>query len=135
MTKKSIQTMEASMNLSRLIPLLSFLITVGGCAASDLIGEPIVDMKGVDPSGYQTDLAECKSYAKDVDVQGRTLSNILKGAFIGGIFGAIFDSGLIDEGAGLGGVSKGSNAHGDAILETDQVLRNCLNNRGYVILN
>lgn len=123
------------MNPSRLIPLLSFLITIGGCTASDLIGEPIVDMKDVDTRAYQTDLAECKSYAKDVDVKGRTVSNILKGAFIGGIFGAIFDSGYVDEGAGLGGVSKGSEAHEGAIFETDEVLRNCLNNRGYVILN
>ena len=51
--------------------------------------EPIVDTKGVDMTQYQTDLAECQSYAEQIDPATGVAKGAAGGAATGGAIGAI----------------------------------------------
>ena len=111
------------------------IASIGTCAGVGR-GEPIVDMKGVNQAQYEADLAECKQYVAQVDAGGKVAGGAAAGAAVGGIMGAIFgNGGTAARGAGAGAVAGGARGAGSAIQERHQVLRNCLLNRGYRVLN
>ena len=91
----------------RAISLVVILAGVAGCAGHGT-GGPIVDMKGVDPYQYDSDLAECQMYADQVQVDQKVLGGAAAGAVVGGAVGAIFDGGDgAARGAGSGAVVGG----------------------------
>ena len=99
-------------------------------------GGPIVDMKGVDPARYQADLGECRQYANQVDVAGQAGTTAAGGAVVGGLIGAIVDGGEgAARGAGVGAVGGGAQGTVRGLEERQQVVKNCLRNRGYAVLN
>jgi outer membrane lipoprotein SlyB len=99
-------------------------------------GGVIVDMKGVDPAKYQVDLNECGTYADQVDATGKVAGNAVGAAAVGGAVGAIFGGGHgAAQGAGAGAVVGGAHGVQDTLHERTQVVRNCLRNRGYSVLN
>jgi outer membrane lipoprotein SlyB len=112
-------------------------LALAGCAHGY---EPIVDMKGVDPVRYKADLAECRDYAGQVGVGGETARSGAGGALLGGALGAIADAFGGDAGsgaalgAGLGGVTGSAGGAGHGVDRQEQVIRNCLRNRGYAVL-
>jgi uncharacterized protein YcfJ len=107
-----------------------------GCAAQQPGRAPIVDMKGVDPVQYEEDLAVCKQYAEQVGVAKDTATGALVGAAIGGLAGAAADdSDAAKRAAGVGAVVGGAHGAFSGIEERDRVIRSCLRNRGYVVLN
>jgi outer membrane lipoprotein SlyB len=58
------------------------------------------------------------------------------GALIGGLIGAIVGGGgSAVRGAGVGAVAGGAGSAGDTEKERSKVVKNCLRNRGYKILN
>jgi uncharacterized protein YcfJ len=96
----------------------------------------IVDQKGTDMSMYNRDLAECRSYAEQVPAGSEAAKGALGGAVIGGVLGAVVgDSGTAGRGAGAGAVVGGVRGGGRAEHEKDRVVKNCLRNRGYKVLN
>ena len=110
---------------------------LSGCAHRQTTpGGVIVDMKGVDPVKYQQDLAECGTYADQVDASGKIVGNAAGGAVVGGAVGAIYGGGEgAAKGAGAGGVIGGARGVRGTQQERNQVVRNCLRNRGYSVLN
>jgi outer membrane lipoprotein SlyB len=99
-----------------------------GCAGSS---KPIIDPAGVDMEQYNTDLAECEQISEQVDQKVGT--GAAGGAVVGGLIGAI--TGNTVGGAGAGAVVGGARGVGSTNKEKSRVIKNCLRNRGYQILN
>ena len=124
------------MNVLRLILCLGFLTTFAGCTTSGLPGRPIVDMKGVNSTTYQTDLAECHEYAKEVEAGKQVAIGAVAGAAVGGLMGASVGNGeTARRSAGAGATYGGARSGVRALHESNKVVRNCLRNRGYAVLN
>lgn len=104
---------------------------------------PIVDTDkpGFDDVAYRQDLAVCEDFAQQADVAGEALTSGLLGAIAGAALGAI--GGAIAGDAGLGAAIGASTGGAGGLLaggtgaysERDRVVRNCLRERGYVILD
>jgi outer membrane lipoprotein SlyB len=124
----------------RFHPTLAFAATAvvaAGCAARD----PIIDTRGVDEARYRQDLAECRVYADNVNTGGRAATGAagtaLLGAALGAVTGAVTgDAGVgAAIGAGTGGILGGASSAGSATEEKGVIVRNCLRNRGYAVLD
>ena len=109
------------------IALLGIALTVG-CAGSS---KPVIDPAGVDMEQYNTDLAECEQISEQVDQKAG--AGAAGGAVVGGLIGAI--TGSTVRGAGVGAVAVGARGVGSTNKEQSRVVKNCLRNRGYQILN
>lgn len=120
----------------RYIGLIFVLISLTACANSENPGGAIVDMHGVDHHQYRLDAQECEAYADQVQVDQKVLQGAAAGAVVAGAVGAIFDGGDgLARGAGAGAVVGGAQGAGRGVAERRQVVRNCLRNRGYAVLN
>jgi uncharacterized protein YcfJ len=115
-----------------------YLVTIvaitfaAGCAANR--SKPIIDPASVDMEQYELDLAECQQISEQVEQ--KVGSGALGGAVVGGLIGAIVgDSDSVKRSAGVGGVLGGAKGAGATERERSQVVKNCLRNRGYKILN
>jgi len=96
--------------------------------------EPIVDTKGVDMTQYQTDLAECQSYAEQIDPATGVAKGAAGGAATGGAIGAI-SGGDFGKGAGIGAVLGVAKSGVRASDDKEGVVKTCLRGRGYKVLN
>lgn len=103
---------------------------------------PIVDIKGVNQTAYNQDLCECQQYAESVSVAGSgatgTLIGAAAGAILGGALSAILggDVGKVAAAGAVSGAAMGSSsAAGDAAMTKAQIVRKCLQGRGYNVLN
>jgi outer membrane lipoprotein SlyB len=93
-------------------------------------------MKGVDQTQYRVDLVECQEFAEQVAVGGRAVAGAASGAVVGGLVGAtVGDRDTAKRSAGTGAVLGGARGTGSALREKQVVVRNCLRNRGYAVLN
>jgi outer membrane lipoprotein SlyB len=109
------------------ITLLGMALTAG-CAGSS---KPVIDPAGVDMEQYNTDLVECEQISEQVDQKAG--AGAAGGAVVGGLLGAI--TGNTVGGAGAGAVVGGARGVGSTNKEKSRVVKNCLRNRGYQILN
>lgn len=108
-----------------------FTLSVSGCARHAQI---IIDPKGVDMRAYYADLAECQQLADQVEE--KVAGGVVGGAVVGAIFGGIVGGRRTAATTGaLGAVAGGLGAGGEEQYTREKVLRNCLRNRGYQILN
>lgn len=110
--------------------MLSMLI-LNGCAQH---AKMIIDPKGIDMDAYHSDLSDCQHIADQVE--SKVAEGAVGGAVIGALFGAIIGGHNTTRttsafGALSGGLGAGSEEH----YQRKKVLRNCLHNRGYQILN
>lgn len=96
----------------------------------------IVDTKGVDMSAYQQDVADCEALTDQVPTAERAATGAVVGAVVGGVIGAVVgnNSGA-QRGAGVGAVSGGLEGANSGLSEEEQVLKRCLQGRGYKVLN
>ncbi|MEE4361725.1 MAG: hypothetical protein V2I63_09395 [Pseudomonadales bacterium] len=118
-----------------LVLALAALLVLGGCAGRRDRGI-IVDTKGVNPSEYQRDLAECEAYADQVQAGEKVAAGAVGGAVIGGALGAISGSSERARRSAVAGAAiGGTGGVADAAQERRQVVRNCLVGRGYRVLN
>lgn len=106
------------------------ILLIAGCVAHP---EPIVDLKGIDPEVFQTDLEECEGYAQQVSVAEASAKGAAVGAVIGAAAGAI--GGEAGQGAGYGGIYGATNSGLSAEREKQIVFARCLEGRGYRVLN
>ena len=107
------------------------LLAAAGCAGKS---PPVVDPHGVDMARYQKDLAECENIAAQVEQKAG--ERALGGALVVGLIGAVLGDGDTAKkaaGAGLiGGAAEGAE---ETKRERATVVKNCLRNRGYQVLN
>ena len=107
-------------------------LLASGCSAHG--SKPIIDPAGVDMAQYEADVAECEQIATQVEQKAG--ERAAEGAVVGGLIGAIVggsDSAVT--GAGVGAVAGGAGGSADTQREKSRVVKNCLRNRGYKILN
>lgn len=117
--------------------VLILVFSLAGCG-SNAPGRPIVDMKGVDRVQYQQDLDECSVYADEVQVGKKAATGAVAGAAVGAAVGVIWDGHndhSVGRDAATGAVLGGAGGTGSGISERNQVVKNCLRNRGYAVLN
>ena len=113
-----------------LIVIVSF---TAGCASRNKSGI-VIDPAGVDQVRYQRDLSECQEIAQQVDL--KAAGGVAGGAVVGGVIGAILGNrSTAARGAGVGAVTGGVGGAGSTHRERQQVVKNCLRNRGYRVLN
>ena len=119
--------------MRHLSAILVTLLAMTGCTTTD---EIIIDEKGIDMSAYQTDLAECQTYASSVKTGEKTAKGAASGAVVGGLIGAITggSSGAV-QGAGVGAVGGGAKGAMEGEESEVQVVKRCLSGRGYRVLN
>ncbi|OGT72939.1 MAG: hypothetical protein A3H44_01810 [Gammaproteobacteria bacterium RIFCSPLOWO2_02_FULL_57_10] len=110
------------------------LIVLTACAGAQR--RPIVDMQGVNVAQYNQDLAECQSYAEQVEAGRQVAGGAVAGAVVGAAIGAVVgNSDTAQRAAGAGAVGGGARGAAGAMQERNQVLSNCLRGRGYRVLN
>ena len=115
----------------QLIAMLSATLLTAGCAR-----DVIIDPKGVNMAQYNQDLSECTALAEQVNVGGQTAGRALAGAAVGAAIGAaVGNSDTAQRGAGAGAVAGAARGADRATTEKQVVVRNCLRNRGYSVLN
>lgn len=124
--------------MSKGVLVLLVLLTAGCSSSQRLPGQTgvIVDTQGVDMSGYESDLQDCQAYANEVPVGEKVATGAVVGAAVGGVFGAVIgDSRTAERVAGAGAVSGGVKGAGKGLSERDQVIKRCMQGRGYRVLN
>ena len=114
--------------------LAIFLILAAtGCATY----RPVVDIRSRGESiAYEHDLHDCQRYAHQVDPAG----SAIVGAFIGGVIGAAFGAAVGDRSVGLelariGAIEGGVAGAADGAGTQVDIIRNCLADRGYRVLD
>lgn len=103
-------------------------------ACSSKKSDVIIDPAYVDRAQYEQDYAECERIAEQV--RQKAGERAAKGAIVGGIIGAILgDKESAAKGAGIGAVGGASKGSRETEREKLKVIKNCLRNRGYTVLN
>lgn len=103
-----------------------------GCASKGR--DVIVDTDHIDQVQYEKDLHACKRFA--AQVKDKAGERAVKGAVVGGLFGAIFGGkDAAKKGASAGAVSGASRGAAETKHERLHVIKKCLRNRGYAVLN
>ncbi len=121
--------------MNRLVILFILVISSLLSACASRPGDDIIiDPAYVDRAQYERDLAECERLASKV--RQKAGERAAKGAVVGGLIGAIFGGDRSAErGAGVGAVSGASRGAAQTEREKLRVIKNCLRNRGYTVLN
>lgn len=102
---------------------------------SSCVNEPIVDKRGIDTVRYEADMAECRTFADEVNTPAEVAKHGAIGTVIGGALGAVFgDSHSAGRGAGGGAVIGGTKGATKAGQRKERVLFNCMKGRGYRVL-
>lgn len=115
----------------RLILSFATILLLAACAQ-----QPIIDTKGVNMTTYNKDLRECEAYAEQVQIAGKAAGGAVAGAVVGAVIGAaVGNSDTAQRGAGAGAAAGAAKGTGRGVQEKRQVVRNCLRNRGYAVLN
>jgi len=113
--------------------ILLAIALLTGCAGSRH-ANPVIDPAGVDMGQYQTDLAQCEQVATQVEQKAG--AGAVGGALIGAVVGSIFgDSRSAMKSAGAGAVVGGAKGGVATRQEKDLVVKNCMRERGYKVLN
>ena len=107
-------------------------LLIGGCAADP--NKPVIDPEGVDMAQFEADRAKCEEVAQQVEQKAG--NEAVTGAIVLGLIGAIFgDSDAAKKSAAAGFVGGGAKGLDKTELERGRVVKNCLRNRGYTVLN
>jgi len=112
--------------------MLGTVALISACSSpgSDIIIDPAY----VDRAQYDQDLAECERLADQV--RQKAGERAARGAVIGGAIGAIWGGNRsVERGAGVGAVSGAAKGAAATENEKKRVIKNCLRNRGYTVLN
>jgi outer membrane lipoprotein SlyB len=112
--------------------ILLGIIGVSGCAGRQ--ADVVIDPAGVDMERYQQDLAQCQQIAEQV--RQKAGGSAAGGTVVGGAVGGILNGGEgAVKGAGVGMVLGGARGARATREEKQLVIKNCLRERGYKILN
>ena len=115
------------------LSLISGAVLLTACAGAEV--RPIVDMKGVNETRYEKDLAEYQGYAKEAPGMGSTAAKAAgAGIVVGGLLGLVTGSNTLQS-AGTGAVIGGAGGAYTANESQEAVVKKCLVGRGYKVLN
>ena len=126
---------------------LSIALMATACVTTDPTRVVIDPQYSVDGgANYQRDRAECADLAYNAypegsgaqDAAGNAVAGAAGGAAIGAILGAIFGGDVSNSagaGAALGGISGLAGSAGEVDARRAQIIRNCLDRRGYAVLD
>jgi hypothetical protein len=120
----------------RTFTLVALMLLAVACTS-----DPIIDTRGVDEAQYHNDLAACRQYADQVDIASGAAGGTAVGAAGGAALGAVLGwiTGNPGTGAALGAVSGGAtggvSGGGSRAARQDRIVRNCLRERGYAVLD
>ena len=113
---------------------LSAAVLLNGCASY----RPLVDQRSVSsPRKYEHDLHDCQRYAAQVSPGQSALAGALFGALLGAaISGALGGDRYVTEHVAAVGAVQGAaeGAAGGADAQID-IIRSCMNERGYAVLD
>jgi outer membrane lipoprotein SlyB len=115
-----------------LVVALGAMILISACSSpgSDIIIDPAY----VDRAQYEQDLAECERLADQV--REKAGERAARGAVVGGLIGAVWGGDRsVERGAGVGAISGAAKGASLTENEKKRVIKNCLRNRGYSVLN
>ena len=113
---------------------LMFVSLIGLVACAGRRADVVIDPAGVNMGRYQQDLAECQEISKQV--RGKAVGGAVGGAVVGGAVGGIVgNSDTAGKGAGVGAVTGVARGAAATRQEKQLVIKNCLRNRGYKVLN
>jgi len=116
-----------------LVLSIVFSLFLSGCARHRII----IDKKDVDMAAYEHDLAECRSYAEESGgVGAAAVKGAVSGAVVGGAVGAAVGNGRTAEKLGGAGAVVGA-VHGAERSKEEKlhIVKTCLSERGYKVLN
>ena len=117
--------------MNKLIILFCALIFTG-CATHNYV----IDPKGVDMNQYAIDLQECQAISKQVSLGDGVAESAVAGAVVAALVGAVAgDSETAAEAGTIVGLEAGAAKATENDLEREMIVKNCLSNRGYVVLN
>lgn len=123
--------------MNKLLALCSLVVAVTvGCAGANV--RPLVDMKGVNESAYESDLRDCQNYAQQQSGMGETAAKGAgAGAVVGGLLGLVTGGNKtgIAQAAGAGAVIGGAGGAFTGNQAQEAVVKRCLSGRGYKVLN
>ena len=112
------------------------MVTGSLALASCATYRPVVDMRHViDEAKYEQDLSACQAYAQQVDPGLNAAIGAVAGAILGAAIGLITDdpwTGAYAAAGAVGGIAGGASA---GIKDQKDVIRRCMSNRGYEVLN
>jgi outer membrane lipoprotein SlyB len=113
---------------------LAATLVLCACTTTD---EIIIDRKGVDMARYAADKAECEQYASEVRTGAKAVRGAASGAVVGGAIGGIAgdSSESAARGAGVGAVTGTARGIAQGEREKVRVVKRCLRERGYRVLN
>jgi outer membrane lipoprotein SlyB len=107
-----------------------------GCATTGANYRPLIDSKGVDFNKFEVDLKECQSYATQT-------ADAAQSAAVGAVAGALFGAAIAAAGgsrydrnatARVGAVTGAVGAAAEGETNQRNIIRRCLNGRGYQVL-
>ena len=116
----------------RSLLIFSMFVLLHSCASNQFI----VDKKGIDEVQYQADLEECKAYSEQLKTGKTVAKSAGFGALVGGVIGVAL--GDADMAARMAGAGAAQGAAGGAIegdRSKDDIVKSCLSQRGYRVLN
>ena len=120
------------MNKYTVLAIIVGMLTLNGCAARN--AKIVVDPQGVEMGKYQADLTQCWQLA--MQVNSKVGKGLVGGAVVGAIAGDIVgNSDKTRKGAKLGALGGAIRAGAATKRERVRVVKNCLRNRGYTVLN
>lgn len=121
------------------ILLLSATLTLVGCATQNTGANyrPIIDNQGKDLARLEQDISECQAYAQQVSSAAeRAAAGAVAGALLGAVFAAAAGAkGYRNESAAVGALSGGLGAAAEGERDQRNIIRRCMNGRGYSVLN
>lgn len=120
-----------TVNKLTLKPLWLGMLAVSLTACSS---KPIIDTKGLDPAQYEQDLAECEAVSDQVNQAESVGKSAAFGALVAGAIDLVVD-GKIGTTTAIGGITGAAGGASSSDQEKATVLKNCLKNRGYTVLN
>ncbi len=124
--------------MKKIVAVLGILAIISACSTY----RPIVDMQNKTQQEYNDDLFECQQYAEQVSpatsaavgAAGGAAAGMIFGAIIGAIFGVPIGE-MIGAGAALGGASGAMSGAGAGASSQMNIIKRCMQGRGYSVLH
>ena len=114
------------------ISIITITLFLSACASNNVI----IDTKGVDLEQYNVDVYECEQYQNQVSNTDGVAVSAVAGALVGAVIGAaVGNSDSAAEAATVLSIEAGVIKANQNDHEQVVIMKNCLSQRGYRVLN
>lgn len=119
------------------VVVMAAATALSGCAMD--MYRPMIDYDGSNKTQaeYESDLAECQGYARQINPAGQAFAGLLAGAVMGAAMGAVIGdtSGWAEAGAKGGAIGGATGGAANGAQTQVDIIRRCMVGRGYSVLN